>query len=157
MKKTLMIISILVTLIITVNAQSVLSNGGGNFEDANSIISWTVGETFITTLTNSSIILTQGFHQSSLKVTSIKPNFAQGMEIKAYPNPTVDYLNLKFEGDLPNDVSYRVLDQQGRVLSYDKVTELITEIDFSSYTQGVYIINAIIGIEKVSTITIIKN
>lgn len=45
-------------------AQQVFSNGGGSFQNAEASITFTVGETVISTFTNPNATLTQGFNQA---------------------------------------------------------------------------------------------
>jgi hypothetical protein len=47
-----------------VQAQKVVATGGNYFENANSSLSWTIGEPVIATLIAADNIITQGFHQS---------------------------------------------------------------------------------------------
>lgn len=47
-------------------AQQVLSNGGGSFENGGTTMTFTVGETVISTFSQSNGIMTQGFNQAQL-------------------------------------------------------------------------------------------
>lgn len=82
--------------------RSVIGSAGDHYEDADRKISWTVGETFVETVANSGSILTQGFHQpeSALPV-SIDEALAEAYGIAVFPNPVMDYLNIKVNSTKP--------------------------------------------------------
>ena len=58
-------------LIRQINAQEVVSAGGGDFTNSSLSVSWTIGEPITETYSVGSNILTQGFHQSKLSVIGI--------------------------------------------------------------------------------------
>ena len=56
-----------------------------------------MGETAVEIIGSSDFILTQGFQQPGMKISSeIKP---EGNGVEVYPNPATDYINIKFFGD----------------------------------------------------------
>ena len=73
MKKIILILTVVLTQQYSVNCQSlsphVLATAGGYFAAGGSSLSWTMGETFNTTLQNGSVILTQGQQQPYVQLT----------------------------------------------------------------------------------------
>ena len=73
MKKIILILAAVLTQQYSVNSQSlsphVLATAGGYFAAGGSSLSWTMGETFNTTLQNGSVILTQGQQQPYVQLT----------------------------------------------------------------------------------------
>lgn len=65
MKNTIALLLASAFLIIAtaLNAQQVVSSGGGQFEGSQLSLSWTIGEPVIETFTGNNLILTQGFQQ----------------------------------------------------------------------------------------------
>jgi len=82
--------------------RTVIGSAGTHYEDADRKISWTVGETFVETIANSGSVLTQGFHQpeSALPV-SVDEALAEAYGIEVFPNPVMDYLNIKVNSTKP--------------------------------------------------------
>ena len=99
--KTKIIISSLLILgcVFMVSAQSierqVISATGGSSISTTVIMDYTVGEAAIGTFGNSSITVTQGFHQTSVTGIGISDMDVNSVLI-VYPNPTSSLLNVKF-------------------------------------------------------------
>lgn len=72
-------------------------------------------------------------------------NTTEGAELKVYPNPTSDVLNVSFTLDNADNVMYIMTDMTGRVvniLNSKNVTSEIQTIDVSGLAAGVYMITA---------------
>jgi V8-like Glu-specific endopeptidase len=76
--------------------------------------------------------------------------------ITIYPNPTTDFVKLKFESFTDN-LTVFVLDETGRQVKYTEVTsgQLEMELDFRNLPTGIYYLN-IFGGEKVISKQVIK-
>jgi hypothetical protein len=77
----------------------VIASAGTSATSATCIVDWTLGEIAIETLTQPSVILTQGFQQNFIGgPTAIE--IAESSEFSLYPNPARDqlYLSLKLSG-----------------------------------------------------------
>ncbi len=100
-----------------------------------------VVETFqptVTPLPLTYTILTQGFHQGILKVTTSVENIA--IETKVYPNPTTQYLIIELEKSV--DADLLVYDLNGRLVLQDKlIDQSRKELDFSFLKQGNYLLH----------------
>lgn len=59
----LLLASAFLVIATALNAQQVVSSGGGQFEGSQLSLSWTIGEPVIETFTGNNLILTQGFQQ----------------------------------------------------------------------------------------------
>lgn len=81
-------------------------------------------------------------------------NWSQNIEI--YPNPTTDFVKLKF-GGFTNDFTVFVLDATGRQVSFVEVSsgQLETELDFRSLPTGMYYLNFFDG-EKIISKQVMK-
>ncbi len=73
MKKIILILAVVLAQQLSVNSQTlsphVLATAGGYFAAGGSSLSWTMGETFNTTLQNGGVILTQGQQQPYVQLT----------------------------------------------------------------------------------------
>lgn len=86
-------------------------HSGGN---ANLQIDYTVGEAVVATLETNDLILTQGFHQSSVTVVGIADGPAINWAVNHYPNPATHTLNLNIEGDFTADLRLQVVNVSGQ-------------------------------------------
>ena len=111
---------------------------GGEFT-----VSWTIGEGVVTTLSQPSIELTQGFHQPIM--VEIFPNALEDeavLDMVAYPNPTYD--KVLFKGGDPNGTYHiRLVDKLGRVLDQKSVPAAKLEVEMGRYTNGSYLIEVV--------------
>lgn len=69
-------------------------------------------------------------------------NLLDGSAIQVFPNPTRELLNINIEAvELQNDVTVRVLNLEGQVISVQQFNQLESlNIDVSNYAAGVYIL-----------------
>ncbi|WP_299443357.1 T9SS type A sorting domain-containing protein [uncultured Aquimarina sp.] len=121
---------------------SVISNSGDINSNASHIINFTIGESFIGSITNTQSI-DQGFWSgvSSLNELSTE-EFTDGNSIVTiYPNPASDFFTIR----IPDIHNYTVslYNLSGQLVFSQKVnaTLLGNQIDISSLSQGVYILN----------------
>jgi hypothetical protein len=128
----------------------VTGSAGGYFENSNGTISWTIGEVVTYTATSNDYLLTQGFHQGSLEVSTLLKNAVGIYNLKVYPNPVRDKLTIK-TGE-PNH-SYRIVDINGKTVKTGKMENKTETIDFYCLPVGMYFLQ----IGQVETHQIIKH
>lgn len=122
-----------------VSAQQVVSSNGDSQSAAGVQVSWTVGEAVIETLISGSNMLTQGFHQTKLTVTAVSELLIPGLEIKVFPNPTPDIVNIHFSEYIEGS-RYFLYDFTGRLLENKLIPSADTEISMEKYASGQYIL-----------------
>lgn len=126
-------------LIVQGEAQSVIGSTGNEGNTGNMSINYTVGEVAITTISNDSITLSQGFHQPCLVITAIKETFLPG-EIKVFPSPTTSILQVQLEGFEPKNLTISMHDLTGKVVFNSNMNTAIWQTDISELPGGIYII-----------------
>jgi hypothetical protein len=119
--------------------QEVIASAGGYNVNGGLSISWTLGETIIPTFTSGNLTLTHGFQQQ-LVVTAIEENIDLAVNIKVYPNPASDVVNISFEEPLEGEINVSILDSQGKLVKKDMIEAAITEkqINLQELPAGVY-------------------
>lgn len=93
---------------------TVIAAAGGSYQDGDVSLDWTVGELAITKLSDGDHIITQGFHQPPLLITSTQEVLSD-FPVKVYPNPTTYWVNV----ELPNARerwAVQLYDQRGLLL-----------------------------------------
>ncbi|MEA1897689.1 MAG: T9SS type A sorting domain-containing protein [Bacteroidota bacterium] len=139
---------------------SVLATAGAYQTNGSYSLSWTVGELAVSTLTEGSNVLTQGFQQP----WDMAVNIADGPEInwsvKAYPNPVYDYLNVKFSLEKSEEFTIEVTDITGKkVLTREPQminTDEIVDLDFAQFKPGIYFLMVYSSDQKVHKVYKIK-
>ena len=134
-----------------------VSSAGDSFNNTSYQLDWSIGECITATHSAGSYVITQGFHQNSYVVTSVK-DLATDINISVYPNPTSDFISLNF-AKVSNfgKVSYLVTDFSGRVLQTENFTDDIEQINFSNYAEGTYFISVTENNQLIKSFKIIKN
>ena len=139
------------------NAQQVISSSGNAFKNSAGSLSFTVGELVIDTKNTGLTTITQGFHQTKLTITAINVIREQKFSISVFPNPTNSFVNLKIEKGEIRDAEFTLFDLQGRVLSNRKIESTNTEVSFSGYNSGNYLLKVIQNGKEIQTFKIVKD
>lgn len=115
--------------------QQVVGSAGGDSQSELHSVSWTIGEVVTETYSSNDYILSQGFHQGNLFVSRVNDNYPFEIELKAYPNPVVDKLNVETD---ETDFKYRIIDVNGRSVANGTIHSDLKRIDFSAFPAGIY-------------------
>jgi hypothetical protein len=121
-----------------ITSPSVISSSGNSYSNGGVNMDYTLGEIVVETQTNSTTILTQGFHQGVLKVNTSVDNI--DIKTKVYPNPTTNFLIVELEKNVNADIL--VYDINGKLVLKDKLNdENQKQFDFSFLKQGNYLLH----------------
>ena len=138
-----------------IRAQEAVLPGGNFHSNGTASISWSLGEAVIQTLRTTDNIITQGFQQSRLTVTSVKEIPGLKMIISAFPNPTNSHINIKVDGEIEN-LTFTVYDINGRVVMHGRVESNPTQVSFHQQSSGIYFIRMLKDNQEVKTFRIVK-
>lgn len=118
----------------------VIASAGEHYDNGTTQLSWTLGEVVIDTYDNGSNILTQGFHQTQLTVTSIEENLAD-IRMNLYPNPTSEFLNIEL-GNNDKDINLQLFDMSGKLIHKDVINAHDTKyvLPMQSVATGKYLV-----------------
>lgn len=138
MTRIIIFLAILLSSIM-LQAQEVISAGGETINNSAYEISYTIGEPVIETITDGDNVLTQGMHQSKLTVTSISELLNPEMQVEVFPNPTQDFVIIRFDR-LFDNLNYSIFDITGKRIDNSIISLSETTLDFTNYIQGTYIL-----------------
>ncbi len=147
------------TLLISIgaNAQSlnpqVLASSGDSYASIGNKLDWTLGEIVTETYIYGGEILTQGFQQANFLFTSIEET-AENNEITIFPNPFSDIINVN-TGEYKG-LQLMIYDLNGSVLIEKKVAKSNIQLDFSSFSPGLYFMRLSDGQKEMKVIKIQK-
>ncbi len=139
---------------------SVVSTAGGSATQQGTYLAYTFGEVLVTTQKTPNYKLTQGFNQPPQIVVNgiINPN-PQQLKLTAYPNPTIDELNISINKAIPTDTYViQVFDSNGKQINLPTTNNLNTTIfNTSLLGPGQYFFRVINTTSKqASTVQITK-
>ena len=140
-------------------AQTSINATGGNASGSGGSSSYSVGQVAYQTHTGTNGSVAQGVQQpfEISVVTAIEEAKGINLSVSAYPNPTTDYLTLSIkEFDISN-VSYQLLDMNGKLLQNEKITGNQTSIVMSNLVPATYFVKVVQENKEVKTFKIIKN
>ena len=121
----------------------VISSSGEFLSDSAFTISYTLGEILTETVSDTSVILTQGFHQpasATIVVSNIENSGSKDLQISIYPNPTDGVLNIYIESMVDFPVFLNIYDSSGKLLMDRKVANSETNININMklFASGIY-------------------
>jgi hypothetical protein len=159
-KSCSIILQILILYILTgfgkITAQEVLTTAGDSYTNANGSVSYTIGEPVIETFTGGNNILTQGFQQTNLLVTSIDEFPGLDYEISAFPNPAAEFVKLKIGKENIAGMQYMLYDLNGNLLIKNTLEGTETEIPFIYLSPAEYILKVSDNNKEVKSFKIVK-
>lgn len=142
---------------ISANTQSlapeIIASSGDYFTSATIKLNWTLGEMVTETYSFGGEILTQGFQQANFLFTSIEET-AENNEITIFPNPFSDIINVN-TGEYKG-LQLIVYGLDGIALIEKKVAKSNTQLDFSSFSPGMYFIRLSDGQKEIKVFKIQK-
>ena len=124
----------------------IVSTAGETFQGTSIQIDWTLGELAITTIQNSTLQITQGFHQPNYIVTNVDEHPQKIGQINVFPNPTSDWLEITISFNQMKEVCTRLFDIHGKlILEKENQGKFISEsISLSELPNGNYFLNFLI-------------
>ena len=118
----------------------IITTSGCYYTNPYASLSVTIGEPITETISDSAIILTQGFQQSSYVITVIEEILSDNFKVKVYPNPATDYINIDFNTKDNYDFLIQLSDANGKILLKENVQSesFSKKINLNIYATGTY-------------------
>lgn len=131
---------------------------GGQATGAGGTVSYSIGQVDYITATGSGGTITQGLQQpyEILVIAGIQET-GINLSVFVYPNPTTDFVMLKFEGNKLENFTYQLYDLQGKTLINKKVEGSQTAISVVDFANSTYFIRVLNNNKEVKKFKIIKN
>ena len=107
-------------------------------------LDWTLGESFVETVTTSDAMYTQGFQQPILTIERIdlESISKQSLDLVIYPNPVEAILHVHFRSEHNKKLHMSMYDVTGQLIQHSTTseTEDHTTVDVSNLSTGVYLL-----------------
>ena len=121
-------------------------------------MSYTVGQIVYTTDTASNGSVAKGVQQPfEISVVTGIDETEINLFVSAYPNPTNDYIILKFNNFQPETFSFQLYDMNGKLIEYKRISGIETSIVMNKLANAAYFLKVISNNKEVKTFKIIKN
>ena len=108
--------------------------------------SQTIGETAVEILCCSGFELTQGFQQPAIEI--IREENANGNGVEAYPNPAIDYINVKLFGSVARKFRIDLININGTIVKTAEIDFITTyfyihRLNVNNLLRGLYYVRVI--------------
>lgn len=137
MKKIFCVAILIFSMHCLVRAQALISSAGTTGTIPGYTLSWSVGEPVVFTATAPTAILTQGFHQSKLVITSTQELLNNLSKILVFPNPFQESFSVQNDGNF-TWLEYSITNIEGKTLRNGHFTDQLQSFDMKGYASGVY-------------------
>lgn len=134
--------------------QSAISSAGGLFKNISGSVSFTVGESFLSTFTSTNLTLSPGIFYLDPGSTGTKSKLTSNFEISVSPNPANEYVTITSEKK--EELFYVLYDLNGKILEEEEITGTETRISLKSLSPSVYFIKVLQNSSEVKYFKIIK-
>ncbi|RZK10364.1 MAG: T9SS type A sorting domain-containing protein [Flavobacterium sp.] len=139
----------------SVNAQEALLVTGANTSSSTGTVSYSIGQPFYISSQGTDGSLSEGVQQPyEISVVLGRDEKDIALKMKAYPNPTIDILQLYIEN--PENMSFILYDLNGRLLRQGAISHETTQIDMQGLPQATYFLLVKNNIKEVKSFKIIK-
>jgi hypothetical protein len=134
----------------TVSSGGVASGSGGS-------VTYSIGQVAYTSSTGSNGNVNQGVQQP-YEIYSLGINESVfSFDLSLFPNPTTDLLNLTIKNFNGENLSYQLVDFNGKIIQTAAIKNEQTSINLSELPMASYFINLLENNQKVQSFKIIKN
>jgi hypothetical protein len=122
-----------------------VNSGGAEMTQANGSVSFTVGELVVLSQTDSNgNTLSGGFTAgATLTTLSIQETDVAVLDVKVYPNPTTELINIQINHSTLDQVVVTITDLQGKEVYSGKYAGIsnVIGINTASYATGTYVLS----------------
>lgn len=136
-------------------AQSTVATAGGEATSDGSM-SFTIGQTVYTSVSGEGGTLSQGVQQAYVITAETGIDLVE-IQLRAFPNPTNDVLNLMVDGGDYKKVTYALYNNSSKLMTKGMVSGSEAQISMATYKAGVYFLDVKAEGKTVKRFKIIKN
>ena len=152
-------LTVLFALLATIElqAQESPTASGGDATGSGGSSSYSVGQVVYTTNTGSNGSVAQGVQQPyEISITTGVNKTFINLKIAVFPNPTANYLQLNIENEASQNLSFQLIDLQGKVIVNKKVVEMKTIINMEALPKAIYLLHVTKNKQTIKTFKVIK-
>lgn len=137
-------------------SQQATSTSGGNAKGNGGSVAYSVGQVMYTTNSGAGGTVNQGVQQSYDIITVGIKETALNISLTIFPNPTATNLTLQVSDFTNENLTYQLLDMQGKLLETAQITASQMQINMDNLPAATYLLNVTQENKRVQTFKIIK-
>jgi hypothetical protein len=155
----IIIITVFSFNIVALKGQETIATSAGNFTGSGGSVSYTIGQVAYSSLSGTNGSVVQGVQQpyEISVVTAVEETEEITLNWIVYPNPTSNTIKLSVESPDFDNMSYRLFDNNGKLIQDVKVESEETEISMYNLVPSIYFLRVIKNKKELKTFKIIKN
>ena len=155
--KTILVLIFSTIFSFTAQSQDAIAISGGEATGSGGTSSYTLGQVFYTATTANNGSISEGVQQNfELFTLSNEQLMTVNLEALVYPNPSSDYVKLNITDNALTDLSYILMNIQGKILSSAKISSSFTPISLYGLSVGTYVLKVSKENNVLKTFKIIK-
>ena len=146
------------------SAQTAIPSAGGNAAGAGGSVSYSVGQVVYEGITGANGSVSAGVQQpyEISVVTGLNDDNSISLVCSVYPNPTSNFLTLRFVGGAQNQYTATLYNNGGMLLKSIKIEANETSIDMSNLVTATYFLKIVSSknsssTQEIKTFKIVKN
>ena len=149
---------ILIFIMIPSYAQEGMLPAGGEGAGSGGSVSFSLGQILQTCSGGEEYELMHGVQQPyEISIVSSPGQFKEiGLALSTYPNPADDFLVLKVDSHIWEELEFEMYNSEGKILLSGRLMNAGTNIDMSPLTPGMYLLRVSMKNEPVKTFKIIR-
>lgn len=138
-------------------AQQAVTASGGDATGNGGTLAYSVGQVVYTTCTGASGTVAQGVQQPyEISIVLGIDNHQFSLDLQAFPNPTTDYLHLKVESEALNDLTFQLIDLNGKLIESKIISSTTETIHLGDLPSATYFLKVNNKNNALKTFKIIK-
>jgi hypothetical protein len=130
----------------------VAASSGNEYSTSVGSMAYTIGEPLTNTLVGGTATFTQGFHQGTINITSVRQQLPKS-ELLVYPNPTVDVVRIQYNGSM---AQWQLHTMDGKLVTQGQLAQGTNSIDMMPLAQATYLLTVTDGNRQRNTYRIQK-
>lgn len=122
--------------------RDVFATAGDYYVTPAMTLSWTMGEPVVETVSNQYMMLTQGFQQADkITLTTVKDPLAELFDIKVFPNPTVDVLNISISSQKDEFIILQLYSLSGEKILTERTQNKNIQLNLADLAAANYLLS----------------
>ena len=155
--KTTILTFVLLVFAVSLQAQTSINTSGNTISSSSGNISYSLGQAFQDVKSNSSVSISEGVQQPYEITQTLGMDISEiGLDVKVFPNPTSDILNLKVDFADYRSYTYELYDSSNKILKKNDVLSKNTVLSIASYPATIYYVKVSKKNKPVKIFKIIK-
>lgn len=158
-KSTFVILFFIACATSVVLAQSDVIVSGGRATGSGGNATYSVGQVNYSYIKSGNGSMSQGLqHAFEIFVVKEETDTTSGFQISAtvYPNPTAGFLNIRIDEGKIEDLSYRIIDEEGRLVAQQKIVNKETPVSLVDLKNSLYYVKVYKSIFVMKTFKVVK-